>query len=166
MESSTRYVLENIQKKVDLDLGAVLEKAIDVAANLQEKRLICDMLKHLQSLNNEFLMRLVDYSEKMMDKSIEFCERRESQYLEAGKLAKVFGLKRWSSIECDAFHAALSDTQQVLSLASPFANDIVKALLASRVQRQQILLSHLSTLLEQEPIKKLNFEGLNKILER
>lgn len=164
METYTKYTLENIQKNISLDLGDVLNKAIEVAANLQEKRLICDMLKHHDDLNNQLLMRVIDYSEKVMDKSMEFFGRRESQYLQAGKFAKVFGFKRWNSIETEAFSSALSDTEQILHLTSPLENPAVKALIASRVQRQQALLCHLSSMLEQEPIKKLDFEPLRKIL--
>ena len=164
MENFNKTILEQINKQIILDIGSVLNKAIDVAAYSREKELVCDMLKHHESLNNELLIKIIDHSDKVLEKSIEFFEKRESGYLQAGKFAKVFGFKKWSSISNDAFYTALSDTQQLLQLTSPFENPAVQALIASRVQRQQALLSHLSNMLEQDPIKKLNFEGVNKIL--
>ena len=77
---------------------------------------------------------------------------------------KVIGFKRWSDIDRDSFYAALDDTREVLNLTSPFENPAFKALIASRVQTEDMLAYHFSNMLGEDSYKKLNFKGIQGIL--
>lgn len=158
----TKYTLRNIQEKIDY--GDVLNKAMDIAAKARDKELIADILKTNARLNNEIVVRAIDYSENITEKAMDFFERREAEYRRGGRLQKVFGFKRWSDIDRDSFYAALSDTREVLNIVSPLENPAVKALIASRLQTEKILTCHLSTMLGEDSFKKLGFKGMKLML--
>lgn len=164
MDGAIKYIMENIQKNISFDVTSVLNRAIDVVEKVKDKELICQRLAHLDQLDHELVMRLIDHSERVLDKVIELVQRKEAEYIRAGKWQKVFGFAKWSSIYTNAFNAAILDVRQILSIANPFDNPDVKKILEMRSTTHNMLTSHLSNMLAAEPIKKLDFKGINKIL--
>lgn len=164
MNGDIKYIMEIIQKNFSFDATSVINKTLEIAAKQRDKELICERLSHIETLNNQIITGLLGFSERIMPSVIELVQTREAGYLRAGKMQKVFGSARWSTISTNAFDAAIFDTRQILSLVNPFENPEVKQILSLRANTQVILTSHLSNMFAQEPIKKLDFSSVNKLL--
>lgn len=158
-----RFILENVQKAVSLNINELLGKAIEVAAKQKDKEIISDLTKHYADLNQELVIKMVEHSEKMTDKSIEIFQVREASYVQGGKMQKLFSFKKWSSIGNDAFHTAISDTKQILNITDPLSHPEVRDALHIRKQTQVMLGHHLSNMFADEPMTKINFKGIGKL---
>lgn len=165
MDSETkRFIMENVQKSISLNINELLEKAIEVAAKQKDKEIISDLTKHYADLNQQVVIRMIEHTEKMADKSIEIFQSREMSYVQGGKMQKVFGFKKWSSISNDAFHTAISDTKKIMSMTNPLSHPEVRDTLSIRKQTQVMLGHHLSNMFADEPMTKINFKGIGKVL--
>ena len=165
MDSETKkFIIENVQKAISLNVNELLGKAIEVAAKQKDKEIIADLTKHYANLNQELVIKMVEHSEKMTDKSIEIFQSREASYVQGGKMQKLFSFKKWSSISNDSFYTAISDTKEILDITNPLSHPEVRDMLCIRKKTEMMLGHHLSNMFADEPMKKINFKGIGKIL--
>lgn len=159
-----KFIMENIKKNIDLDLGDVMKEYINTLAKTKDKEIIADLMKHNENLNHELTMRLIEHSERVTEKAAEIFVKQEASYMQGGKMQKVLGFAKWSAISDNAFRAAISDVKQIVSIANPMDEPEVKETLYIRKQMQIVLGSHISNMFADNPAEKLNFKGIDKVL--
>ncbi|MFA5033507.1 MAG: hypothetical protein WC614_10875 [bacterium] len=161
-DEELNFITDKTQKNINLDLGDVIKEYMHVHAKTRDKEIISDLLKHTDTLNHEFTMKLVDHYGKITEKAIEIYEKREIQ---GDKMQKVFGFTRWSTISTNAFGTALSEAKELIRISNPTDNPEVKEILYIRKQNLIMLGKHLSDMLsDNKSTEKLNFKGIGKML--
>jgi hypothetical protein len=149
-------------KKIHLNAEDVLKHFISVVSGLEDKKILCDLIKTMSSDNIKALQIVSNTLAQMKDIIDKFYLSRIEEYRQSQKLRKVLGFVSSSRIEQQAHEHALADVQQLTSTLTG-AEDKTNALNSGNAT-MKLAMEQLVTLV-QNNVVNLNAGNLNKMLE-
>jgi hypothetical protein len=149
-------------KKIHLNAEEVLKHFISVASGLEDKKLLCDLIKTMFADNVKAIQIVSSTLVQMKDIIDRFYLSRVEEYRQSQKLRKVLGFVSSARIEQQAHEHALADVQQLTSMLTG-AGDRANALSAGSTAIQ-LAMERLVSLV-QDNVINLNAGNLNKMLK-
>lgn len=151
-----------ILKKIHLNAEEVLKHFISVASGLEDKKLLCDLIKTVSSDSIKALQIVSNTLVQMKDILEKFYLSRIEEYRQSQKLRKVLGFVSSARIEQQAHERAMADVQQlthVLTGSEDKANTLNSGNAAIQTAMEQLVA------LVRDNVMNLNAGNLNKMLE-
>jgi hypothetical protein len=149
-------------KKINLNAEEVLKHFISVASGLEDKKLLCDLIKAMSSDNVKALQIVSNALVQMKDVIDKFYLSRVEEYRQSQKLRKVLGFASSARIEQQAHEHALVDVQQLTGMltgAEDKTNTLNSGNTAIQLAMEQLVA------LVRNNVMNLNAGNLNKMLE-
>lgn len=149
-------------RKIHLNAEEVLKHFISVVSGLEDKKILCDLIKAMSSDNIKAVQIISNTLIQMKDIIDKFYLNRLEEYRQSQKLGKVLGFVSSARIEQRAHEHALSDVQQLTGMLTGAA-DKTNALNSGNATLK-LAMEQLVTLV-QNNVVNLNAGNLNKMLE-